>query len=179
MISGKYIGLRAIEKEDLPMMLHWRNSPQFRRYFREYRELNIMNQESWFENVVQKDRNTIMFSIVDLKKGSLIGACGLCYIDWINRNADFSLYIGASEAYIDKKFAPDAGKILLKYGFNELNLHRVYAEVFDFDKPKHVLMKQLGFQLEGTHRETHWSDGTWNDSLIYGIIKNDNSIKRD
>lgn len=171
MISGKYVGLRAIEKEDLTLMLHWRNRPQFRQYFREYRELNFMNQELWFDNIVRKDRNIIMFSIVDLKSGNLLGACGLCYINWINRNADFSLYIGDSDAYIDKKFAPDAGKVLLNYGFNELNLHRVYAEVFDFDKPKQALMKHLGFRLEGTHRETHWSNGRWNDSLMYGILK--------
>jgi RimJ/RimL family protein N-acetyltransferase len=179
MIYGKYIGLRAIEKEDLPMLLHWRNSPWFRQYFREYRELSAMNQELWFENIVQKDRNTVMFSIVDKKTGDLLGACGLCYIDWINRNEDFSLYIGTSDAYIDKKFAPDAGKSLLKYGFNELNLHRVYAEVFDFDKPKQALMKQLGFQLEGTNRQTHWSYGKWNDSFLYGILKDDNSIRMD
>ena len=108
MISGKYAGLRAIEKDDLPMMLHWRNRPQFRQYFREYRELNFMNQEHWFENIVLKNRNLIMFSIVDIKKGDLLGACGLCYINWINRNADFSLYIGVSDVYIDKKFASDA-----------------------------------------------------------------------
>jgi RimJ/RimL family protein N-acetyltransferase len=173
MISGKYVGLRAIEKGDLPVMLHWRNLPHFRRYFREYRELSFMNQEYWFENIVQNDRNTLMFSIVDLQRGNLLGACGLCYINWINRNADFSIYIGDSIAYIDRKFAPDAGSVLLQYGFNELNLHRVYAEVFDFDNPKQGLMKKLGFRLEGTHRETHWSDGKWNNSLMYGILKND------
>jgi RimJ/RimL family protein N-acetyltransferase len=178
MISGKYVGLRAIEKDDLQQMLHWRNLPQFRQYFREYRELNFMNQEYWFENIVQKDRNTIMFSIVDLKNGNLLGSCGLCYINWINRNADFSLYIGASDAYIDKKFAPDAGKVLLKYGFNELNLHRVYAEVFDFDTQKQALMKRLGFRLEGEHRETHWSEGRWNNLLMYGVLKNDDPLKR-
>jgi RimJ/RimL family protein N-acetyltransferase len=178
MITGRYIGLRAIERGDLPQMLQWRNIPQFRRYFREYRELNFMNQESWFENIILKDSNTIMFSVIDKRKGTLLGACGLCYINWINRNADFSLYIGAADAYIDKKYAPDAGKALLQYGFDELNLHRVYAEVFDFDTPKQALMKQLGFTLEGTHRETHWSEGKWNNSMLYGILKNENPESR-
>ena len=173
MIFGKYVGLRAIEKADLPLLLAWRNRPGMRRYFREYRELNLMNQEYWFENIVQKDKSTVMFAITDLKSGALLGACGLCYINWVNRNADFSIYIGDSDAYVDKKFAPDAGATLLKYGFDELNLHRIYVEVFDFDKPKVGLMKKLGFRLEGTHRETHWSEGRWNNSLIYGKLRTD------
>jgi len=174
MISGSVTGLRAIEKEDIFQLLEWRNLPGLRKYFREYRELNYMNQERWFENIVQKDRNTLMFSIVDRNSNALIGACGLCYIDWIQRNADFSLYIGAGNVYIDEKFAPDSGKILIRYGFDELNLHRIYAEVFEFDTPKQKLMDILGFKLEGTLRQTHWSEGKWNDSLVYGILKSDN-----
>jgi hypothetical protein len=173
MISGKYVGLRAVEKDDLHLLLNWRNRPDLRRYFREYRELNKMNQEFWFESLAQKDRSMVMFAIVDLKSGILLGACGLCYINWINRNADFSLYIGDSDSYIDATFAPDAGATLLNFGFNELNLHRVYAEVFAFDEKKQGLMKTLGFHLEGRFRDTHWSGGTWNNSLIYGILKTD------
>ncbi|PKL70345.1 MAG: N-acetyltransferase [Methanomicrobiales archaeon HGW-Methanomicrobiales-1] len=173
MIHGNIIGLRAIEKEDIHQMLEWRNLPQLRRYFREYRELSYINQENWFENIIQNDRNTIMFAIVDLNNDILIGACGLCYINWIQRNADFSLYIGAGNIYIDEKFASDAGSILIKYGFDELNLHRIYAEVFEFDTPKQKLMAILGFKLEGTLRETHWSEGKWNDSLMYGTLKSD------
>jgi hypothetical protein len=177
MLSGKYIGIKAIEREDLGQMLHWRNNPQFRQFFREYRELNLKNQEYWFENIVQKDQNMIMFSIVDLKNDNLLGACGFCYINWVNRNAEFSLYIGDSNVYIDQKFAPDAGNVLIKYGFNELNLHRIYAEAFDFDKLKQGLLKSLKFQLEGRHRETQWSNGQWYDSLVFGLLKRDIIIK--
>ena len=51
------------------------------------------NQKNWFEKFVMQDRNTEMFAIVELENNQLMGACGLCYIDWINRNADFSIYI--------------------------------------------------------------------------------------
>ena len=50
MLIGEQVGLRAIEKKDLPVLLKWRNQTEFRRYFREYRELNTANQDSWFEN---------------------------------------------------------------------------------------------------------------------------------
>ena len=44
MLSGKHVGLRAIELADLPQLLEWRNKPEFRQYFREYRELNTEQQ---------------------------------------------------------------------------------------------------------------------------------------
>ena len=125
MLTGEWIGLRAIEREDLPLLKSWRNKPEFRRYFREYRELRSEHQTGWFENIVMKDSRTIMFAILELASERLLGACGLCYIDWVNRNADFSIYIGADDLYIDDKYAVDAAKVMIRYGFEELGLHRL------------------------------------------------------
>lgn len=170
MLKGQFVGLRAIEKDDLPKLLEWRNQPEYRRYFREYRELSSVNQAEWFESRVVHDRNTVMFAIVDLNTEELLGACGLCYIDWINRNADFSIYIGKDEVYIDDVYAVEAAAIMVKYGFEELNLHKLWAEIYSFDDKKKVLFDKLGFSLEGCHKETHWTDGHWCDSLFYGKL---------
>lgn len=173
MLKGKYVGLRAIEKDDLPVLLEWRNNPEYRKYFREYRELGMDKQYAWYEKVVLDDYKTIMFSIIETKNRRLLGACGLCYINWIDRNADISIYIGADGLYIDDKYAPDAAKTLIKYAFDELNLHRLWAEIYDFDKPKIKLFEQLGFKLDGCHRETHWTEGKWCNSLYYSLLQNE------
>ena len=133
MLTGETVGLRAIEREDLPALMEWRNQPEYRRFFREYRELSSLHQEHWFENKVMRDNGTEMFSIIELASQELIGACGLCYIDWTNRNADFSIYIGKDHLYIDEVYAVDAARVMMKYGFEELNLHRLWAEIYDFD----------------------------------------------
>ncbi|MED5018431.1 GNAT family protein [Paenibacillus chibensis] len=172
MLKGNYVGLRAIEKEDLNRLQSWRNQPEFRRFFREYRELNSSNQAEWFEKTVLKDRNTVMFAIEELATRDLIGACGLCYIDWINRNADFSIYIGKDNLYIDEIYADDAAKIMISYGFDELGLHRLWSEIYEFDELKQMLFNRIGFQLDGRHRHTHWSEGKWSDSLFYSLINN-------
>lgn len=171
MLTGKTVGLRAIEQEDLSLLMIWRNQPEYRKYFREYRELSSLHQENWFENKVMKDSNTEMFSIIDLVSDELIGACGLCYIDWINRNADFSIYIGKDHLYIDEVYAIDAARVMIKYGFEELNLHRLWAEIYDFDVKKQRMFETLGFSFEGRHKEQHWTEGKWCDSLYYGYVK--------
>ncbi len=173
MLTGEITGLRAIEESDLEQLLAWRNDPRMRRFFREYRELNMTQQHSWFDAKVNNDSATRMFAIVDLETKELMGAAGLCYIDSINRNADFSIYLGIDDLYIDEDYAPDAGRVLLRYGFEELNLHKVWSEIYSIDKPKQQLFYELGFTREGVHRETHWTEGQWVDSLFYGLLAKD------
>jgi RimJ/RimL family protein N-acetyltransferase len=170
MIMGQAVGLRAIERGDLAALLAWRNEPEFRRNFREYRELGSEQQEQWFKSSVLDDPRTRMFAIVARENQCLLGACGLCYIDWVNRTADFSIYIGHDGLYIDERLAPDAGRSLLRYGFDELGVHRIWCEIYDFDGAKARMLDGLGFTLDGRHRETHWAEGAWHDSLFYGIL---------
>lgn len=171
MLKGKVVGLRAIEEKDLEVLLNWRNQPEYRRFFREYRELNRENQKKWFENKVMADEHTRMFSIIELDSEQLIGACGLCYIDWPNRCADFSIYIGKDNLYIDEIYAVDASNILINYGFDELNLHRLWTEIYDIDQKKKWLFASLGFVHEATHLSTHWTGGQWVDSWYYRLLK--------
>lgn len=171
MLKGKLVGLRAIERDDLPQLLAWRNRPEYRRYFREYRELSNDMQGAWYNSKVLNDPCTRMFSIVDLENNELLGACGLCYIDWINRSADFSIYLGARDLYIDHTYAPDAARVLIRYGFEELNLHRLWSEIYEFDTPKTQMFDTLGFHLDGRHRQTHWTEGRWCDSLFFGLLR--------
>ncbi|MFM7533354.1 MAG: GNAT family N-acetyltransferase [Rubrivivax sp.] len=173
MISGRFTGLRAIEPGDLDALLAWRNQPHLRRYFREYRELNRVQQQAWFESKVNADPTTRMFAIQELDTGRLLGACGVCYIDWVNRSADFSIYIGADDLYIDDRLAPDAALALIGYGFGELGLNRLWSEIYAFDDAKRRFFAQLGFALDGRHRHTHWAEGAWHDSLFYSLLASD------
>ena len=177
MLKGNITSLRAIEKKDLKSLMNWRNKPSFRQFFREHREINIYNQNLWFKEYVKKKDTTHMFSIIENKTNELIGACGLCYIDWINKNADFSIYIGKNNIYIDEKFAIDSANILLNYGFNVLNLHRIWAEIYEFDKKKIKMFKKLKFQLDGRHKETYFFKNKWHDSLFFGILSKNFSKK--
>ncbi len=174
MITGKgHVNLRAIEKGDLPQLMHWRNKPDFRKYFRETREINSDDQNKWFDTI--NDNNSIhkMFAIVDSDTKNLIGACGLCYIDWINRSADFSIYIGHNDIYIDDKYAVDAARIVMDYGFNILNLHRLWAEIYSIDESKKIFFDILGFKLDGELRHTYWHNNNWHNSLFYSLLSHD------
>jgi RimJ/RimL family protein N-acetyltransferase len=168
MIKGELVGLRAVEGIDLPVLLEWRNNPENRKYFREWRELNFQHQLKWFENHVMSDASPIMFAIQSLKEGSLLGCCGLTYIDWVHRSSEISIYIGSG--YLDDVVAPEALDLLVNYGFNEAGLHRLYIRVYDYDDKRKELARQGGFIFEGRLRDAHFSNGKYHDECIYGLI---------
>ena len=171
MILGKKVNLKAIEPEDLPQLMKWRNLPDFRKHFREYREISSVMQEDWYKNTVLNDRNTIMFSIYSSGNDELIGCSGLCYINWIHRHAELSLYIGYEEEYIDDYgYAEEAVQLLANYVFNELNLHKIWTEIYEFDLKKMALYEKLGFLQDGFLRDNYFYDGRWWGSIILSLI---------
>ncbi len=173
-LTGEHVKLRAIIPDDLEPLRLWRNRPDYRRFFREYRDITPAMQQGWYDHVVLLDDRVHMFAITTRKGGRLLGACGLCYLDQRNSSADFSIYIGADNLYIDEKYAPETGKLLLHYGFETLKLHRMWAEIYAIDEAKKMLLPALGFSLDGRHREAYkMENDVYVDCLFYGLLKRD------
>lgn len=175
MITGKNLGLRAVEKEDLLLFRDWRNLKDFRRNFREVRELSLTEQEAWFENLQKTQHINFMFTIVDIKTNEAIGAAGLLYINWINRSADFSFYIGKDKVYIDDKgIAEEAATLLIDYGFKNLNLNKIWMELYEFDTKKiDFFTKKFNFKKDALLRQNCFEDGKYWDSLIISLLRED------
>lgn len=173
MIKGKKVGLRAVEREDLKFLRDWRNISSFRKNFREVRELSLTDQEKWFESLQASKHINFMFTIVKTVDNEPIGACGLLYINWIIRSADFSFYIGEDESYIDEKgFAHEAASLLIKYGFENLNLNKIWMELYEFDHRKLEFFKdQFQFKEDGHLRENCFEEGRYWNSFIISLLK--------
>jgi RimJ/RimL family protein N-acetyltransferase len=176
MLNGKKIGLRKIEKADLDFLKEWRNSEGYRKHFREYRELNSDDQLKWYERFVMNDPGTLMFGIIDLQSRELVGACGLCYINWVQRNADLSLYIGKDDIYIDTEeggYAWDAMEALFRYAFEELNLHKIWTEIYVIDERKKKLFDSFGMNQDAILRDNYFYNGNFINSYIYSMLQDE------
>ena len=165
------IGIRAIELSDLPTIQKWRNSPSFRRYFREYRELSLSQIQDWYK-LLNTDSTREMFMIVE-NTSLLLGVAGLTSIDFVNRHADIHFYIGNDLAWVDTFYAPATFPILLNYGFNTLNLQKLWAEVYEIDTKKIDFFTAQGFSLDARLRNHYFYEGKYYDSLIFSLLKSD------
>lgn len=166
MIKGNKVYLSAVEEKDLEQLRYWRNLPEYRKYFREYREISRPMQEKWFSDVINGNNTTIMFAIHMLDNNMLAGCCGLCYINWVHRYSDLSLYIGKDNVYIDNDgIAEESCRLLFGYAFGELGLNKIWTEIYEFDKKKYNLYNSLGFCKDGFLRKHYFYEG--NGGLIY------------
>ena len=160
--------LRAIERSDLPLIQKWRNGEGVLPFVREYRLLSESHVEKWYDSIISDDK--FEFFIIEDEEEKPIGVSGLTYIDWVNKNADLHLAIYEHE-WIDAVYAPEVLQTLSDYAFNHLNLHRLYAEVYEIDYKKIDFFLKFGFQRDGVLRDHYYHNGSYFDSHIYSIIK--------
>ena len=175
MVIGKKIILKKVERENLEQLREWRNNPELRKYFREYRLINSENQQKWYESRVLGDPDQYNFEIRDKASNKLIGHCGLYYINWVMRTGEFGIYIGDND-YRSGGFGSDALRTLIKYGFEDLNLNRIWCEVYDNNAALEVY-KHIGFVYEGKMRENYYNEGQYWDSHILGMLKKEYNEK--
>jgi len=167
--------LRAVEEGDLPFFRDWRNIVEFRKNFREVRELSLADQKQWFGSLQATKQFNFMFTVVRLADMKPIGAAGLLYINWIIRSADFSFYIGEGDSYIDQDgYAEDAAGLLIDYGFNNLNLNKIWMELYEFDRKKlDFFITRHNFTKDGRLRQNCYEGGRFWDSWIISLLRSE------
>lgn len=164
---GLGVSLRPIDSCN--MLQEWRNSPEIRRWCREYRLITKNMQNQWMNSL--DDRNLMFVVWVEgvSEHGNLpVGVCGLTGIHWVHRSAELSIYIAPE--YQRHGYATAALKMLFQYGFLECGLNRIWGETFH-DNPGMSLYKSLGMAREGTLWETYYKDGKYIDSHIYRMLR--------
>jgi len=99
--------------------------------------------------------------------GELVGSIGLV-LDAEHGLGKLGYLIGHS--YWNKGYATEATRELLRYGFGELRLNRVYAEVFAGNDASSRVLTKCGMRLEGRLRQHVRKWGQYIDILVYGIL---------
>lgn len=126
-----------------------------------------LEHENWFQNrMLEKDNR--MF-VIDLDNEKSIGIVGFKNLDWVNRNSELFIYIG-DEEYWGKGYGTQALELIIKFAFNNLNLHMLYLEVFSYNKNATKTYERLGFKQDGILRQSKFQDGKYYDKIIMSKI---------
>lgn len=62
---------------------------------------------------------------------------------------------------------------VLKYAFDEIELNRVQAEVFDGNAASARVLVKCGMQFEGIARQKYYKNGVFIDTAQYAVLKSD------
>ena len=171
MICGERLRLRAIEREDLPRFVTWLNDPEVRRGLCLYLPLSQGEEEKWFENMMSlpPPEHAMMIEIRDGETWSPVGDCGFIKIDWRNRSGELGIFIGEKQ-YWNQGYGAEAMRLLLRHGFDTLNLHRIFLRVFENNPRAIRSYEKTGFVQEGRMRQAEYQDGEYHDVVLMSVL---------
>jgi diamine N-acetyltransferase len=170
-IRGDRVVLRATERDDLPRYVRWLNDPAVLEFFGPYVPFSLAAEERWFEEQLQ-DSSQRNFAI-DLE-GRHIGGCGFCHIDPRNRRAEVGLFIGEPDLW-NQGLGADVVRALVHFGFEELNLHRIYLRVFEENERGVNCYEKVGFRREGRWRQAEFRHGHYSDLVWMSMLRDEYS----
>lgn len=171
MIIGKYVTLRIIESKDAEMIRNWKNSHDNYIFFANRDFISDKKQESWISSKLEDDSSLYMI-IAENNSLQPIGMTLLEKIDHRNRNASWGIYIGEKE-YRKRIFALEATYLILKYGFEYLNLYKIYGNTLKSNKKGRSFHKLVGFNEEATFCNHIFVDDFYDDLIWISIFKKD------
>jgi diamine N-acetyltransferase len=180
MIYGERIRFRAVEREDLPTFVRWLNDPEIQQGIMIYHPFSLAKEENWFEGMIKRPVEEQVMGIEvreppdesGMENWRLIGTIGFTDLNWRIRSAEFGIMIGEKN-YWGQGYGAEAVRLLTQYGFNTLNLNRIFLRVFE-DNPRAIrAYEKAGFTLEGRMRQAEFHHGKYLDVLIMSLLRDD------
>jgi RimJ/RimL family protein N-acetyltransferase len=115
------------------------------------------------------DAPHVLSFAVESLGGELVGTANLR--DWQNRAGTFTFAIRIYRAYQRRGYARDAMRILLRYGFYELRCQKANSATIGSNAASIQLHYALGFKDEGRIRRNCYTDGQYDDELLFGLTR--------
>lgn len=173
MFKGQKVILRAIEREDLPLLKAFNNDlavelagggdppmPQ-----------TMARLEAEFEQKAsQGGRDGIEFAIE--ADGNFIGICALFNVDTVAHSCEMGITTG-NKLYWGKGYGRDAISLLVDYAFRYQNFRKVWLRVHGKNERAQRAYQAVGFVEEGRLRAHVYSNGSYDDLVLMGILRDE------
>jgi len=112
----------------------------------------------------------INFAVVLVAEQSLIGSIGIT-LRPVHRNGQLGYWVGVP--YWGQGYCPEAARAVLQFGFDQLDLQRIWAPHFKRNPASGRVMQKIGMQYEGCRRRHYLHRGRFEDAMLYGILRHE------
>jgi RimJ/RimL family protein N-acetyltransferase len=174
LLIGEKVRLTQVEREDLPHFTEWFSKDIALRRLLDVEGIypaRLADEERWFESVVQEGQgHEYVFAIRTLADDHLIGDCDIRNFNWQARHCIIGISVG-DPTYRGGGFGSDAVRLLLRFGFLELNMNRIALETYSYNERAIASYLKVGFLEEGRMRQFVRRDGQYYDSLYMSILR--------
>ncbi len=169
-IYGKKISLRPLKISDITSTyVNWLNDKTINQFlelrFTKHTKSNVKD----FVKKLQNDSNFLFLAIITNNSKRHIGNIKLGPIDWIHRTSDVGILIGDKNSW-GKGYASDAINTLTNFSFNNLNLHKITAGLYEENIGSLKAFLKSGFEFEGFRKEQFLFNKKYVGHILVGKI---------
>jgi len=180
MLKGKLVELHPVKEDDLERFHKWITNEEVTRLGAgsefayqintPYESMKAQYQKNLTEHNTM-DHGQV-FSVYASATGDHIGRCDYRDLNLIKRTAKIGLLIGEKE-YWGRGYGQDIVETLVNHLFNDLNLNRIELDTWSGNQRAVRLYEKCGFQVEGRLRQNEFVNGTYYDTVLMGLLRED------
>jgi RimJ/RimL family protein N-acetyltransferase len=121
------------------------------------------------ERAAQEDRPDYLLAVTRRDDDSVVGFARLGPTGVKAAHLGYAIHAD----HWGRGYATDAARVLLRFAFGTLGLHRVSAAIGPENEASVAVVKRLGFTYEGRIRHHVFTNGAWRDSLLYSLLESE------
>ena len=167
-LNGNNITLRAFKQQDAETLATLLNNSRVVANLRDYIPFPYTPKDAMdFIHLCQEENPRQNFAIEHNKL--FVGSIGLVkQVDVYRKSAEIGYWIG--EPYWGKGIATEAAKLITAYGFEQLELLKIFSAVFDLNKASQRVLEKAGYKLEAIIEKAIYKNHKLGEECRYGCI---------
>lgn len=159
--------LRPLEESDLTLLANWRGLKAASEQFFSPWLTAYSEQRRWYEKYLASGERTF---IIQTREAKPVGMLALVGIDKHHQCAELGR-VFVDPGHTGEGYAGDAVKAIVKFAFEEMNLHRLEAKTLADNERAIRCYEQCGFIKEGLLRAAAWKGGQFRDVVVMGVVR--------
>ena len=161
------MNLRAVEKEDLPLLAEWLNNLEV---LGEYGGIRQFSKSEFEKTFGSEDKHELKDFFIEKKDGTKVGVITHFYVlHPAGRLLEIGYAILPSER--GKGYCSEAVKIMVDYLFLSQDTMRIQATTDAGNLASQKVLERVGFKREGTLRKCGFLRGEWRDDILHSILR--------
>ena len=164
--------MRGLELADVQELMKYWNKREVKQYLLIMSPNSKEEELEWIKSTWEKRRKgeSYVFAIEHIDEQRYIGNIELNILDQISRRGEIGIVIFNSDFW-SKGYGPEALKLLLGFGFQDLNLNSIELQVFETNPRAIKCYTKVGFKEVGKRREARFFEGKYIDLFLMDILR--------
>ena len=162
------IYLRPMTEDDTDLIVVWRNSDGVRKHFIYQAMFTKEGHLNWLNSVIKPGKASQMI-ICEADTDKPLGSVYIRDIDREHRKGEYGIFIG-EDAARGRGIGTAAAKLMVRYAFEELKLHRLFLRVYADNLRAVRSYEKAGFVREAYLKDDVYVNGAFRDIILMAVL---------